>query len=78
MRARDPHMTVSTENAPPPKFAKNGNSDSLVKIQMRPIFLREFVPRDTKEFKFPVFVDIGGGVKMELSVSFDSKKKKKR
>jgi len=53
-------MTVSTENAPPQKFAKAEISDSSVQNQITTKISLEFVPRDTGKCEFLVLLDIGG------------------
>ena len=55
-------MTVSTENATPPKSTKSRNSNSPVQFQTEPKSQLEFVPQDTEEFKFLNLVDFGDTV----------------
>jgi len=56
------HITLSTQNEPPPpQFTTTENSDFPVQMQIGPNFQFEFVPRDTKESEFSIFVDFGGG-----------------
>ena len=52
-------MTVSTENATPPKSTKSRNSNSLVHIQIKSKPQFDFVLRDTEEFEFLDLVDFG-------------------
>jgi len=52
-------MTVSTENATPPKSTKSRNSKSSVQIQIKSQSQFEFVPRDTEESEFLDLVDFG-------------------
>jgi len=53
-------MTVFTEIATPPKSTKSRNSNSSVKIQIKPKSHCEFVPRDTEKSEFLDLVDVGG------------------
>ena len=54
------HMTVSTENATPPKSTKSRDSNASVQIQIKPQSRFEFVPRNSEESKFLNLVDFGG------------------
>ena len=54
------YMTVSTENAKPPKSNKSSNSNSSVQIQIKSKFQFEFVPRDTEKSEFLNVVDFKG------------------
>ena len=53
-------MNLSTENAATPKSTKSRHSDSSVKIQIKPTFDFEFVPRDTEKSEILDLVDVGG------------------
>jgi len=53
-------MTVFTINAAPQKFTKTENFNSLVQIQIGPIFPFEFVTPGTWNSDFPVLLDIMG------------------
>ena len=53
-------MTVSTENATPPKYSKLRHSNLLIKIQIAPESQIDFVPRDSKKSEFLDLVDFGG------------------
>jgi len=53
-------MTVSTENATPPKSTKFRNSNSSVQIQIKSQSSFEFVPRDTVKSEFMDLEDFGG------------------
>ena len=53
-------MTISTENATPPKSTKSRIFNSSVKIQIKLKSQFEFVPRDTEESEFLNLVDFGG------------------
>jgi len=53
-------MTVSTDNATPPKSTTSINSNSSVQIQIKCISHFEFTPRDTKKSEYPDVVDFGG------------------
>ena len=65
------YMTVSTENAAPPKSSKSRNSNSLVQIQIEPRSQFEFVPRGNKEFEFLDLVDFGDAVfSVEFVITF--------
>jgi len=56
---RETHMTVSSENATPPKSTESRNSNFSVQIQIQPTSRFEFVPRDTGESEFLDLVDCG-------------------
>jgi len=49
-------MKLSTKNATPPKVTKSRNSNSSVRIRIKPK-IWEFVPRDTEESEF---LDLAG------------------
>jgi len=53
-------MTVSTENATPPKSTKSRDSNASVQIQIKPQSRFEFVPRNSEESEFLDLVDFGG------------------
>jgi len=53
-------MTVSTENAAPPKSTKSRNSNSSVQTQIKSTSQFEFVPRDTEESEFLDVVNFWG------------------
>jgi len=56
--SRVPHLTDSPEIATPPKFTRSRNSNSVVRIQIKPKSQSEFLPRDTKNSEFLDLVDI--------------------
>jgi len=49
-------MTVSTENATPPKSSKSRNTHSPVQIQTKPNLNLKFVAQDMEESEFPDLV----------------------
>ena len=52
-------MTVSTENATPPKSTKSRNSNSSVQIQLNPKSKCQFVPRDAEGLGFSIWWNSG-------------------
>ena len=73
-----PCITVSTENATPPKSNESRNSNSRAQIQIKPKSPLESVPRDTErsklldlvDFRFKLLdlVDFGGVASSKESV----------
>jgi len=52
-------MTLSTENAAPPKSSESRNSNSFVQIQIQSKSQFEFVPQDTEKSEFVDLVNFG-------------------
>jgi len=69
-------MTISAENATPPKSTKSRNSNSSVQIQIQPKSQVEFVPRDTETSEF---LDLAGfegvAILVETVLPYSIKKK---